>query len=498
MFLIPILDEMSALYEAVATNDLEAVKACLATPEGKAKLNQAGGEGDTPLIKAVRLRNNGILEALVAAGANVNLGSDEMGSTKGYTPLHFACREGDLDAINILVKAKADVNRQSADGWAPLHSAAFSGKRQAISLLIEKGAKLDVYTDQGVTPLVYVAAKGMVPSLREMLLKKPSFIVKDSQGDSLMHHVFQYQMQKMFEGEYDLPECQYDVGVVLAVAGAPLDDKNHEGKTAFEYLDEEMPAYHNVLRIVSHNAEKFQKSKTEWNYMTLKAARIELLVGMGLELKHAVDLAENCKLMEDQRQLELKRKEDERPAGGCPVMRGGRKKKAFSKDMEIPKDGSDPSNGQCPFFQKKKEGSKVEEIDEEKPAKASTPAKPGTGHGEATMVDTPHGKMEIPADGSDPSKGQCPFFQMKAKREAQEKAAAAAAATTNTSTVPKSVELPTSNSPSKQAQVVVTKEHPPTLFAIVYENRTFVMALVIAFFMGIWFEQLIAPMRSRA
>jgi ankyrin repeat protein len=75
--------------------------------ERGAKLD-ALSDGNTPLMYATQMPKHGIIDALLAAGANVNLkGLDEPG--EGNTPLMIAADNGDLWAVKRLLQARANV-----------------------------------------------------------------------------------------------------------------------------------------------------------------------------------------------------------------------------------------------------------------------------------------------------------------------------------------------------------------------------------------------------
>jgi hypothetical protein len=306
-------------------------------------------------------------------------------------------------------------------------------------------------------------------------------------------------MQKLFEGDYEVPEVQYDIGVTLAIAGADIDAKNRDGKTGLEYVDDEMPAYHDTLRILSHNAERFRNSKTQFNYMTLVSISVETYIAIGLDIKHAVDLTEKARAMESERQAEKKRRAAERPAGGCPVMKGGRGRRKAGKEAmpEIPTDGSDPSGGKCPFFQKK-DGAAGS--DSSAVVSAEEPAHASVAHSATKLMDTPHGKVEVPADGSDPSGGKCPFFKPKtaesssAQPQAQPTLAVQQQQTKKVFDAQQAADMVMQH--HRDHLVAANNKPPGSLWEAVYENRVTILLVIIGFFMGIWFEQMTASFRG--
>ena len=58
-------------------------------------------------------------------------------------PLHRAVRNGDTEALQMLLEAGADVNAQDQRGDTPLHAAAHNGDVAAIRMLVEAGADVN-------------------------------------------------------------------------------------------------------------------------------------------------------------------------------------------------------------------------------------------------------------------------------------------------------------------------------------------------------------------
>lgn len=445
---------MSTLSEAVARNDADLVTQLL-SGSGKAELNVAGANGETVLHTAIKAKNLAIAELLLKAGANVNQGSDERGTTRGYTACHFAARQGDVDAIELLAKFKADLNRGAADGWAPIHTACFAGKSAAMQKLLLLGADAEAKNEHGMTPIVFAANHGRAADVRFLVKHgaNPNFV--DTQGDTLLHHALHFRLQEMFEGEYDMPECQYDVVVALAIAGAPVDKANHQGKVACTFTNESIPALQDVLRILAHNRERLiAAGGTDLNYISLLHAPVQAFISMGVDAKHAKDLFESMQKCDQQRLADKKQRDESRPAGGCPVMKSKKNKGGATAENK---------------------------------GGAATPAHP------------PMDLSDVPP-GTDPSNGQCPFFQKKAQQEAH--SAATAPVPTPAEAPQRSVaplaELSNKAAPPLPSYLGATTpvkyhqaEHvvPSLTWAYVYENRTILLLMALSFFLGSWFEQ---------
>jgi ankyrin repeat protein len=56
-----------------------------------------------------------------------------LSETQGWTPLHWVCRNGDVDTVKLLINSEADL--QSMRSWTPLDVAIFCGNNSLISTL---------------------------------------------------------------------------------------------------------------------------------------------------------------------------------------------------------------------------------------------------------------------------------------------------------------------------------------------------------------------------
>jgi ankyrin repeat protein len=97
---------------------------------------------ETPVYMAVIAGNVQALQLLVLAGANVNIANNQ-----GQSPLHVACIRGDEVSISILLDAGAKVNAADASGRTPIHYLAQCQavdeeiKQRILFKLLEHGAK---------------------------------------------------------------------------------------------------------------------------------------------------------------------------------------------------------------------------------------------------------------------------------------------------------------------------------------------------------------------
>lgn len=120
-------------------------------------VNAQNKRGETPLLVAVREGYDDIANALIAAGANVNIRNAE-----GQTLLHLAALDedyGNARTARLLLKLGADINARDEAGCTPLHQAAGSHFAPGVRLLAS-GADVNAHDAEGHTPL-YAAEEGI-------------------------------------------------------------------------------------------------------------------------------------------------------------------------------------------------------------------------------------------------------------------------------------------------------------------------------------------------
>lgn len=143
------------LEAAIARDDLPAITVAAR----KAKLNEAGLAGVTPLLQAIRRleksSGTGALKALLAAGADPNATTGEF---LPLTAAIYASRTAGLEPVRVLLQAGARPNQRDANG-TPAYFAATGGSvdTEVLTLLLDAGADLKATDRGGIGALMHAA-----------------------------------------------------------------------------------------------------------------------------------------------------------------------------------------------------------------------------------------------------------------------------------------------------------------------------------------------------
>ena len=178
--------------DACKVGDEAKVRAMLAQDPALAGMRAPSGE--TPVVAALYRGHMSIVDALVDAGAPLDLfaaaalgrqevvearlAEDPAGLSRlsydGWTPLHLSAFFGHAPVAALLLAHGADINARSTNSIrnTPLHAAVAGGRVETALALIEAGADVNAADGGGHTPLHIAAEGGYVPIVEALLRRK--------------------------------------------------------------------------------------------------------------------------------------------------------------------------------------------------------------------------------------------------------------------------------------------------------------------------------------
>lgn len=155
----------TAVADAAERRDAAAVRTLL---KRGADVSAAQGDGMTALHWAASNGDVELVQMLIYAGANLKA-TTRLGA---HTPLLLASKLAQVEMIDTLLEAGAGPNVGTANGTTPLMLAAASGDVKAVELLLDRGA--DAAAKEGAmgqTALMFAAAHGRADVIRLLVAR---------------------------------------------------------------------------------------------------------------------------------------------------------------------------------------------------------------------------------------------------------------------------------------------------------------------------------------
>ena len=165
---------------ATARGDHESVSLLL---EHGASLSIANNVNEEPIHLAAQTGNINTVEILIKAGADVN----SMVRHTKMTPIHYAAEYKDSsDHILALVRLGALINGEDYMGWTPLHWASWRGHRVSLNALLDTGASVNAKTYDGNASIMLAVANNSHACVQTLIkVGADCSVVRDSQWNIL-------------------------------------------------------------------------------------------------------------------------------------------------------------------------------------------------------------------------------------------------------------------------------------------------------------------------
>lgn len=210
---------MPAIFNAIISNNLEAVKLQLLELKGRRILNEIGY---TPLACAASFSTRDILEIIMFSTPESELDSAD---DEGTTALMNAVFHGKYDNAKLLLEHGANPNLFNKHHLAALHICVLKNRKDMADLLLEHGADINAQSDGITTPLIFAIQEDQ-REFAEYFIKNGADSNIDLNGKTLLH-VLASGMLPNFSSDFiklmlehganpDIPDKRGETPLILA------------------------------------------------------------------------------------------------------------------------------------------------------------------------------------------------------------------------------------------------------------------------------------------
>lgn len=148
--------------------------------EGGQDINEEFDEdGSTALLVASQAGHTAAVEALLKAGADIDRDADDCA-----TPLYVASMNGHLGVVELLCNYGASLNKRRAAKETPIYIASLRGHADVVQFLCERGANQDLPQKDGATPLLVAVEQGHVKVVRCLLEHRADTQLASNRGET--------------------------------------------------------------------------------------------------------------------------------------------------------------------------------------------------------------------------------------------------------------------------------------------------------------------------
>ncbi|XP_017788869.1 PREDICTED: ankyrin repeat and death domain-containing protein 1A-like [Habropoda laboriosa] len=200
----------TALHHAASAGHPIMITALSSVP--RIELNATDNKGQTPMHCACAEEHLEAVEVLIELGANVDAQDNE-----GNTPLHVATRTRHTAIAQLLLKATTNIELTDEMGFTPLHVAASQGCKGILDSMIQHGAALNKQCKYGNTPLHLACQNNEIETVEILINKGVDLNCLNSRLESPIHIAAEM-------GHTDICE-------LLLAAGANIEQREQSGRT---------------------------------------------------------------------------------------------------------------------------------------------------------------------------------------------------------------------------------------------------------------------------
>ncbi|KAF4633629.1 hypothetical protein G7Y89_g4494 [Cudoniella acicularis] len=224
--------------------------------EQGADLNAVEKDGKTTLHIVIYNGDEESIKVLLSSRTTIDLNIKD---SQGWTPLRWAAAFGQLDVVEMLLSAGAEVDAQDKDKWTAIRWAAQRGHKEVAELLINHKASLETPNSDEWTLLRWAAKEGSEEFIQLLVEKRVDLNANDANGFTALRWAVCYGHTM--------------VAWLLIQARADLNKPDNSGKTPLHAAAESCPTS-SVSSIICLLLEKGAKVNARTKLMNLTPLHI--------------------------------------------------------------------------------------------------------------------------------------------------------------------------------------------------------------------------------
>ncbi|XP_072947468.1 scaffold protein ILK [Epargyreus clarus] len=121
------------------------------------------------------------------------------GDDHGFSPLHWACKEGHMKIVEMLIRRGARINVTNMGDDTPLHLAAAHGHRAIVQLLLQNRVDVNFTNEHGNSPLHYACFWGYSAIAEDLVLAGALVSLANKDGDTPLDKTRGQLVQRLHE-----------------------------------------------------------------------------------------------------------------------------------------------------------------------------------------------------------------------------------------------------------------------------------------------------------
>ena len=185
----------------------------------------------------------------------------------GYSALHYACEEGNLKIVEILIDTHCNPNILNNLKQTPLHLSAKGGYFDISKKLIESGAILNIYDSEKNSPLHYICKNNYVELLKYFLTKSPRIEEKNIYGKTPKDLTTNLEIKNLLDDYINKMEKESKTSKISSNEASDLLLRTKSQNTDIKNLRNSLTTNINGNKTInpqhSNNPLKYHKSKSD-------------------------------------------------------------------------------------------------------------------------------------------------------------------------------------------------------------------------------------------